>query len=78
MKTDIELNALKLEKLCHSSTFKMICQSINNAAGKILQRIKYKSVRNLIEDEWKALKELKMNKDLAICKADKRKCLRYS
>ena len=59
VKTDIELNALKLEKLCHSSTFKMICQSVNNAAGKMLQRMKRKSVRNLSEDEWKALKRIK-------------------
>ncbi len=71
VKTDIALNSLKLEKLCHKSVFKIICNKINNAAEKMLQRLKHKSIRNLSEDEWKALKELKMNNDIVICKADK-------
>jgi len=71
IKTDIELNSLKLQQLCHKSVFKIVCQSINNAAVKIFQQLKHKSIRNLSEDEWLALKELKGNNDIIICKSDK-------
>ena len=71
IKTDIEINILKLEEVCHSSVHKKICQQINNAATKMLHQLKRKSIRNLGEDEWIALKELKNNNKIVICKADK-------
>jgi len=62
---------MKLEQLCYKSVFNIICQNTNIAAEKMFQRLKHKSIRNLSEDEWKALKELKMNNDIIIYKADK-------
>jgi hypothetical protein len=71
VKTDIEMNALKLESFCIKPIFKIVCQNIHDVANKMMKVMKRKSIRNISDDEWKALKELKSNKDIIICKSDK-------
>ncbi|CAF3214358.1 unnamed protein product, partial [Rotaria sp. Silwood2] len=70
-KIDLELNALKLEEHCNNTILKIIYLNIHQAAEKMMKQSKNKSIRNLSEDEWKALNELKKNDKIIISRSDK-------
>ena len=71
LKTDVELNASKLEQYCHPSVFKKVCSRIQNFSEILIKSIKNKKIRNISDEEFSALKSLKNNKNIVICKADK-------
>ena len=73
--TDIELNSLKMESVCHNSIFRVVSKHINNAAQQLMRTNKNKRVSNLSDEELKALKSLKSNKDIVIIKGDKGNCI---
>ncbi|CAF1378830.1 unnamed protein product [Adineta ricciae] len=68
---DLELNAMKLQPHCHSSVFRLVCQQIQNASQQLMRASKHKKINNLSDEELVALKSLKSNKNIVICKADK-------
>ncbi|CAF1536028.1 unnamed protein product, partial [Rotaria sordida] len=69
--TDLELNAMKIQSHCHESVFNLICRKIHNASQQLMSTSKHKKIRNLSDEELVALKSLKSNKSIVICKADK-------
>ncbi|CAF2071453.1 unnamed protein product [Rotaria magnacalcarata] len=69
--TDVELNSLKIESSCHSSVFRSLCRHMHNASQQLMKSCKKKKFSNLSDDELKALKSLKSNKNIVIVKADK-------
>ncbi|CAF1389693.1 unnamed protein product [Adineta ricciae] len=69
--TDLELNAMKLQPHCHDSVFQSVCRQIQHASQQLMRTSKHKKVNNLSDEELAALKSLKSNKDIVICKADK-------
>ncbi|CAF4037315.1 unnamed protein product [Rotaria sordida] len=69
--TDLELNAMKIQSHCHESVFKLNCRNIHNASQQLMSTSKHKKIRNLSDEELVALKSLKSNKSIVICKADK-------
>ena len=73
--TDIELNAMKIESHCHSTVFRLICRHIHNASQQLMRTSKHKKTRNLSDEELAALKSLKSNDSIVICKADKGNCI---
>jgi sugar-specific transcriptional regulator TrmB len=75
LETDIELNAMKIESHCHSSVFRSICRHIHNASQQLMRTSKHKKIRNLSDEELSALKSLKSNNNIVICKADKGNCI---
>ena len=74
-KTDIELNVKKLQPLCHSNAFTDICFNIRNYSETLMKSIKKKNIRNISDDEFNALKSLKNNQNIVICRADKGNCI---
>ena len=68
---DLELNVMRLQSHCHSSVFRLICQKIQNASQQLMSASKNKKIRNLSDEELSALKSLKSNKNIVICKSDK-------
>lgn len=64
--TDIELNSLKIESICHNSIFRVLCRHINNASQQLMRTNRNKRFSNLSHEELKALKSLKSNKDIVI------------
>jgi hypothetical protein len=73
--TDIELNAMKIESHCHPSVFRSISRHIHNASQQLMRTSKRKKIRNLSDEELAALKSLKSNESIVICKADKGNCI---
>ena len=71
LKTDIELNTSQLEQYCHPSIFRKVCGRIQNFSEILIKSIKNKKIRNMSDEEFSALKSLKNNKNIVICKADK-------
>ncbi|CAF4527878.1 unnamed protein product, partial [Rotaria sp. Silwood2] len=69
--TDIELNSIKLQSHCHTSVFRLLCRHIHNASQQLMRISRHKKISNLSDDELKALKSLKSNDKIVICKADK-------
>ncbi|CAF3538239.1 unnamed protein product [Rotaria sp. Silwood1] len=69
--TDLELNAMKLQPHCHESIFRSICRQIHNASQQLIRTSKHKKISNLSKEELAALKSLKSNNNIIICKADK-------
>ncbi|CAF4794379.1 unnamed protein product, partial [Rotaria sp. Silwood2] len=69
--TDLELNAMKLQLHCHESIFRSICRQIHNASQQLIRTSKHKKISNLSKEELTALKSLKSNNNIIICKADK-------
>jgi hypothetical protein len=70
-KTDIELNAFKLQRDCHPNTFATFCQKLNNYSEIMMRSLKKKKIRNISDDEFNAIKSLKNNNNIVICRADK-------
>ena len=73
--TDLELNAMKLQSHCHESVFRVLCRQIHNASQQLMRTSKHKKISNLSDEELKALKSLKSNNNIVICKADKGNCI---
>ena len=73
--TDIELNAMKLQSHCHTSVFRVLRRHIHNASQQLMRISRYKKFSNLSDDEQNALKSLKSNDKIVICKADKGNCI---
>ena len=73
--TDLEFNAMKIETHCHSSVSRSLCSHIHNAAQQLMRTAKRKKISNLSDEEVAALKSLKSNKNIVICKADKGNCI---
>ncbi|CAF4594349.1 unnamed protein product [Rotaria sp. Silwood2] len=69
--TDLEINAMKLQPHCHDSVFRLVCSQIQNASQQLMRTSKHKKINNLSDEELAALKSLKSNKNIVICKADK-------
>jgi len=69
--TDIEVNAMKIQPHCHESVFRVLSRQIYSASQQLIRSSKNKRFSNLSPEELKALKSLKSNKDIMICKADK-------
>ncbi|CAF3570708.1 unnamed protein product [Rotaria socialis] len=69
--TDVELNSLRIESSCHNSVFRSICRHMHNASQQLMKSCRKKKFSNLSDDELKALKSLKSNKNIVIVKADK-------
>ena len=67
----MELNAFKLERHCHPNTFATICRKISNFSEICMRSTKKKNIRNISDDEFSALKSLKNNRSIVICRADK-------
>ena len=70
-KTDMELNAFKLQSDCHPNTFSTLCQKLNNYSDIFMKSLKKKKIRNISDDEFNAIKSLKDNDTIIICRADK-------
>ncbi|CAF1439256.1 unnamed protein product [Rotaria sordida] len=73
--TDLELNVMKLQSHCHDSVFRSICRKIHNASQQLIRTSKHKKISNLSDEELAALKSLKSNNNIVICKADKGNCI---
>ncbi|CAF3033919.1 unnamed protein product [Rotaria sp. Silwood2] len=73
--TDIELNTMKIQSHCHESVFRLICRKIHNASQQLMRTSKHKKISNLSNEELAALKALKSNNNIVICKADKGNCI---
>ncbi|CAF4654356.1 unnamed protein product, partial [Rotaria sp. Silwood2] len=73
--TDIEFNAMKIQPHCHESVFRLLCRQIHNASQQLMRTSKYKKISNLSDEELAALKSLKSNNNIVICKADKGNCI---
>ena len=69
--TDLELNSMKIEPLCHETVFRLICRHIHNASQTLIRTAKKKKFSNLSDEELAAIKTLKSNKNIVISKADK-------
>ncbi|CAF1498859.1 unnamed protein product, partial [Adineta ricciae] len=69
--TDLELNVMKLQSHCHTSVFRTICRKVYAASQELMKTSKHKKMSNLSDEELAALKSLRSNKDIVICKADK-------
>lgn len=69
--TDLELNAMKLQSQCHGSAFRTLCRQIYNASQQLMRTSRHKKISNLSHEELAALKSLKSNENIVICKADK-------
>ncbi|CAF1179846.1 unnamed protein product [Adineta steineri] len=69
--TDLELNTMKLQAHCHNSIFRRICHKIHTASQQLMNTSKHKKISNISDEEFTALKSLKSNKNIIICKADK-------
>ncbi|CAF5011502.1 unnamed protein product [Rotaria sp. Silwood1] len=69
--TDLELNAMKLQSHCHDSVFRLVCRQTQNASQQLMRTSKHKKINNLSDEELAALKSLKLNNNIVICKADK-------
>ena len=74
-KTDMELNAFKLQTHCHPSTFSTICRKLYNYSEIYMRSLKKKIIRNISDDELSALKSLRNNRNIVICRADKGNCI---
>ena len=48
---------------------------MNVISTKLISQLKNKKIRNISDDEFKAITSLKKNKDIIICKADKGNCV---
>ncbi|CAF2086784.1 unnamed protein product [Rotaria magnacalcarata] len=73
--TDLELNAMKIQSHCHQTVFSSICRKIHNASQQLMHTSKHKKISNLSDEELAALKSLKSNNNIVICKADKGNCI---
>ncbi|CAF0928873.1 unnamed protein product [Rotaria sordida] len=69
--TDIELNAMKIESQSHESVFLLFCRQLHNALQQLIRTAKNKKFSNLSDEELEAIKSLKSNENIVICKADK-------
>jgi hypothetical protein len=69
-KTDMELNAFKLQADCHPNVFTSFCKELNNYSAILMKSVR-KKIRNISDDEFNAIKSLKNNHDIIICRADK-------
>ncbi|CAF5034961.1 unnamed protein product, partial [Rotaria sp. Silwood1] len=70
-KTDMELNAYKIQNSCHANVFSTLCRRLNNYSEIFMRAIKNKKIRNISDDEFNAIKSLKNNNNIIICRADK-------
>ncbi|CAF4294003.1 unnamed protein product [Rotaria socialis] len=70
-KTNIELNMKKIEHSCHRNAFSTICCKIFNASDILMKLAKKKNIRNISDEEFKAIKSLKANTNIIICRAGK-------
>ena len=70
-KTDMELNAYKIQGSCHAIVFSTLCRKLNNYPEIFIRAIKNKKIRNISDDEFNAIKSLKNNNNIIICHADK-------
>ncbi|CAF1111825.1 unnamed protein product [Didymodactylos carnosus] len=70
-KTDMELNAYKIQKSCHANVFSTLCGKLNNYSDIFMKVVKNKKICNITDDEFNAIKTLKNNKNIIICRADK-------
>jgi hypothetical protein len=73
--TDLELNVMKLQSQCHSSVFRLICRKVHDASQQLIRTSKHKKISNLSDEELAALKSLKSNNKIVICKAAKGNCI---
>ncbi|CAF3370483.1 unnamed protein product [Rotaria sp. Silwood2] len=73
--TALELNAMKLQSHCHQSVFSLICHKIHNVSQQLMHTSKHKKISNLSDEELPALKSLKSNNNIVICKVDKGNCI---
>ncbi|CAF3880073.1 unnamed protein product [Rotaria sp. Silwood1] len=55
--------------------FRLIYRKIHNASQQLIRASKHKKLSNLSDEELAALKSLKSNTNIVICKADKGSCI---
>ncbi|CAM4849385.1 unnamed protein product [Rotaria magnacalcarata] len=70
-KTDMEINATKLESHCHPSVFSTIYHHLHDYANKYIRNINKNNIRNISDEEFHAIKTLRNNKEIIISRADK-------
>ena len=70
-KTDIEINARKVERNCHSTIFRTISGHLYDVSQQRMRTARKKLIRNLSDDELSALHALKTNQHIVIYKVDK-------
>ncbi|CAF3419973.1 unnamed protein product [Rotaria socialis] len=70
-KTDMEINATKLESHCHPSVFSTVCHHLHDYANKYIRNINNNNIRNISDEEFQAIKTLRNNKQIIISRADK-------
>ena len=70
-KTDMELNAYKIQGSCHANVFSTLCRKFNNYSEIFIRAIKNKKIRNISDDEFNPIKSLKNNNNIIICHTDK-------
>ena len=71
LKTEMEINALKIEPHCHPSVFQTMCSQLHNHTEKLINKMKNNIIRNISDEEYNAIQTLKNNKNIIISKADK-------
>ena len=64
-----------IESHCHSSVNCLLYKHIHGVAEQFMRTAKRKKMSNLSEEEMVALKSLKSNNDIVICKTDKGNCI---
>ena len=70
-KTDIEMNARKIEQNCHSTIFRTIFGHLYDVSQQRTRTARKKLIRNLSDDELSGLHALKTNQHIVIYKIDK-------
>ena len=70
-KTDIEINARKIEQNCHSTIFRTISDHLYDVSQQRMRAARKKLIGNLSDDELSALRAFKTNQHIVIYKVDK-------
>ena len=71
LKTELEVNAKKLEEITPKNHFKTMCLEIGQISMTLIKHLRNKNFCNISREELLALKKLRENKNIVICKADK-------
>ena len=70
-KTDIEINARKIEQNCHSTIFGTVSAQLYDVSQQRMRTARKKLIPNLLDDELSALHASKTNQRTVINKVDK-------
>ena len=71
LKTELEVNAQKLEEITPKKYFKTMCLEIGQISMTLIKHVRNKNFCNISREEFLTLKKLRENKNIVICEADK-------